>query len=102
MRDSAFAPPAIPPDFWSRSEVTAALGRRDIGELFRLLNALPGMSQMRIGAATGNAQGRVSQIIHGNHEVRTVKSLNRIAEGLGMPDDARTALGLAPSSPAHP
>jgi transcriptional regulator with XRE-family HTH domain len=100
MRDSAFGPPAISPDFWSRPEVTAALDRRDIGKLFRLLNALAGMSQTRIGAATGNAQGRVSQIIHGNYEVRTVKSLDRIAEGLGMPDDARVILGLAPSSPA--
>ena len=85
MRDSAFGPPAIPPDFWSRPEVTAALARRDIGELFRLLKTLAGMSQTRIGAATGNAQGRVSQIIHGNYEVRTVKSLDRIAEGLSMP-----------------
>ena len=40
MRDSAFGPPAIPPDFWSRPEVTAALARRDIGELFRLLKTL--------------------------------------------------------------
>ena len=101
MRDSAFGPPAISPDFWSRPEVTAALARRDIGELFRLLKTLAGMSQTRIGAATGNAQGRVSQITHGNYEVRTVKSLDRIAEGLAMPDHARVALGLAPSNLAH-
>lgn len=99
MRDSAFGPPAISPGFWFRPEVTAALGRRDIGELFGLLKVLAGMSQTRIGAATGIAQGRVSEIIRGNHEVRTVKSLDRIAEGLGMPDDARVLLGLAPSSP---
>ena len=92
------APPVIPPDFWSRPEVTSALTRRDIGELFRLLKQWAGMSQTRIGAATGNAQGRVSQIIRGNHEVRTVRSLDRIAAGLGMPDHARVALGLAPAA----
>jgi len=101
MRDSAFGPPAISPDFWSRPEVTAALGRRDIGELFRLLKAQAGISQTRIGAATGNAQGRVSEIISGKYEVRTVRSLARIADGLGMPDDARVVLGLAPSDPSH-
>ena len=57
------------------------------------------LSQTRIGAATCIAQGRVSEIIRGNHEVRTVKSLDRIAWGLGMPDTARVVLGLAPSSP---
>ena len=101
MRDSAFGPPAIPPDLWSRPEVTAALGRRDIGELFRLLKALAGMSQTRIGAATGNAQGRVSEIISGKYEVRTVTSLDRIAQGLDMPDYARVALGLAPANLAQ-
>ena len=101
MRDSAFGPPAIPPDFWSRPEVTAALGRRDIGDLFRLLKALAGMSQTRIGAATGNAQGRVSEIISGKYEVRTVTSLDRIAQGLDMPDHARVTLGLAPANLAQ-
>src|ERR1017187_936090 len=59
------------------------------------------ISLTRLGAATGNAQGRVSEIIRGHYEVRTVKSLDRIAEGLGMPDHARVALGLAPTTQQH-
>src|SRR5712692_6550841 len=66
MRDSAFGPVAISPDFWSRPDVGQALASRDMGELFRLLNRA-GISQMRIGTATDNAQGRISDIIHGKH-----------------------------------
>ena len=96
MRDSAYGPMTISPDFWSRPDVNRALASRDIGELFRLLKQWAGLSQMRIGVATGNAQGRVSQIINGKYEVRTIKSLARIADGLDMPGPARAALGLAP------
>jgi len=96
MRESAFGPIAIYPDFWSRSDVTRALTSHDIGELFRLLKQWAGLSQMRIGAATGNAQGRVSEIINGKYKVRSMKSLTRIADGLDMPGPARVALGLAP------
>ena len=99
MRDSAFGPVAASPDFWSRPDVGQALASRDMGELFRLLNRA-GISQMRIGTATGNAQGRISDIIHGKYQVKTVDSFIRIADGLAMPDDARMALGLAPVRPA--
>jgi transcriptional regulator with XRE-family HTH domain len=95
MRDSAFGPADIPPDFWTRPEVTRALTCRDIGELFRLLKKWAGMSQTRIGAATDLSQGRVSYIINGKYQVRTIKALARIADGLNMPAPARTALGLA-------
>src|SRR5260370_32171186 len=59
MRDSAFGPVTIPAEFWSRPDVTQALTHRDFGELFRLLTQWTGLSQTRIGAATGNAQGRI-------------------------------------------
>jgi len=98
MRDSALGPAAISPDFWSRPDVTRALTRRDIGELFRLLRQRAGMSQTRIGAATGNAQGRVSEIINGKYQVKTIDSLTRIADGLSMPGPARAVLGLAPGA----
>lgn len=75
------------------------LASRDMGELFRLLNRA-GVSQTRIGTATGNAQGRISDIIHGKYQVKTVDSFIRIADGLAMPDDARMTLGLAPVRPA--
>ncbi len=98
MRDSAFGPVTVSPDFWSRPDVTRALASRDIGELFRLLRQRAGLSQTRIGAATGNAQGRVSEIINSKYEVRSITSLTRIADGLGMPGPARSALGLAPGT----
>jgi len=98
MRDSALGPASISPDFWSRPDVVRALTRCDIGELFGLLRQWAGMSQTRIGAATGNAQGRVSEIINGKYQVRTITSLTRIADGLSMPGPARAALGLAPGA----
>jgi transcriptional regulator with XRE-family HTH domain len=100
MRDSAFGPVVIPPGFWSRSEVRRALADRDLGRLFVLLKELHNISQIRIGAATGNSQGRISDIVRGKYHVRTVDSLDRIATGLGMPDQAREALGLAPAPAA--
>jgi transcriptional regulator with XRE-family HTH domain len=102
MRESAFGPIAISPAFWSRPDVVRALTSHDIGELFRLLKHRERLSQMRIGAATGNAQGRVSEIINGKYKVRTIKSLTRIADGLDMPGPARAALGLAPGVDNRP
>ena len=96
MRDSAFGPADIPPEFWTRPDVTRALARQDIGELFRLLKKWTGMSQTRIGAATGLYQGRVSYIINGKYQVTSLKSLAGIADGLHMPGSARATLGLAP------
>jgi len=95
MRESAYGLVVVPADFWSRRDVTQALTSRDIGELFRLIKQHTGVSYTRIGAATGNAQGRISEIIHGKYHVKTIASLTRIADGLGMPASARAALGLA-------
>lgn len=100
MRDSAFGPADIPPEFWTRPDVTRALARQDIGELFRLLKKWTGMSQTRIGAAAGLYQGRVSYIINGKYQVTSLRSLAGIADGLHMPGPARATLGLAPG-PAH-
>jgi hypothetical protein len=97
MRDSAFGPPAIPPGFWARPEVRRALAAQDMGELFRLLCKWTRTSQMRIGTATGMAQGRISDIVRGKYRVKTVAVFTRIAEGLDMPDSARILLGVAPA-----
>lgn len=95
MRDSAFSPLDIPDGFWTRPDVVSALTARDIGELFRLLNDDLGLSQTRIGTATGHTQGRVSNIIHGLHKPKSTRKLTEIADGLTMPAVARAALGLA-------
>ena len=52
MRDSAYDPPGLEPQFWARPEVRHALERQDIGAIFRLLSK-HGISQMRIATAAG-------------------------------------------------
>jgi tetratricopeptide (TPR) repeat protein len=55
---------------------------------------------MRIGTATGIAQGRLSEYATGKHEITSVGVWERIADGLDMPDAERAYLGLAPRQPA--
>jgi hypothetical protein len=102
MRDSAFGPVTVPPEFWARPDVMDALTARDIGQLFRLLMPAAQISQIRLGTATGFAQGRISDIVRGKHKVRTTPVFTRIADGLSMPGHARAALGLVTAQPAEP
>ncbi|MEV1145278.1 helix-turn-helix transcriptional regulator [Micromonospora sp. NPDC049799] len=90
----------IPDNLWSREDIHVVLAARDIGALFRLLARHTGASQTRIGAAVGLEQGYVSRIIAGRR-VTSIDVLERIANGCGMPDEARMALGLAPRQRAH-
>ena len=96
MRASAFDPPSIPPAFWERPDVCQALRKRDMAMLFNLLRQYGGLSQTRIGTAVGLGQGRISEVINGLRGIRDVKVFERIADGLSMPDHARTLLGLSP------
>jgi tetratricopeptide (TPR) repeat protein len=98
MRASAFDPPQVPPGFWGRDEVRQALLAKDMGRLFRLLGKHAGLSQTRIGTATGLGQGRVSEVIKGTRRVSAVHVFHRIAEGFAMPDDARRDLGISPAA----
>ncbi|MFF4733412.1 helix-turn-helix domain-containing protein [Streptomyces mirabilis] len=74
-----------------------ALRARDVGALFRYAQQYAGVSQARIAAAVGMAQGRVNEIINGRREVSRLDVYERVADGLLMPDDARHLLGLAAS-----
>lgn len=58
---SGIDPLHVPPDFWSREQVRAALRMRDIGALFRLLKKYTAASQTRIGIAVKLEQGYVSK-----------------------------------------
>jgi transcriptional regulator with XRE-family HTH domain len=87
----------VPPEFWQRQEVTEALEVRDIARLYRLLRQYCGASQTRIGTAVGMTQSTISLIIKHNKPVTTLAVLERIADGLAMPDDSRMRLGLAPT-----
>ncbi|WP_088994424.1 helix-turn-helix domain-containing protein [Micromonospora echinaurantiaca] len=90
----------IPDDLWSHENMRTALGTRDIGAVFRLLARHTGASQTRIGAAVGLEQGYISRIIAGR-KVTSIDVLERIADGCGMPDEARMTLGLAPRRQAY-
>jgi transcriptional regulator with XRE-family HTH domain len=89
-------PLRVPSGFWVREDVGAVLQRRDVGGLFRLLRKYVGASQTQIGTAVGMEQGTVSRLMSGRRVVSAIDVLERIAEGLAMPDEARMRLGLAP------
>ncbi|MGC4803724.1 helix-turn-helix domain-containing protein [Micromonospora sp. DT233] len=91
----------IPGHLWWDKAVRAALDARDVGALFRHVSRLAHASQTRIGAAVGLEQGYVSRIMAGR-KVTSIDVLERIADGLRMPDEARMTLGLAPRQRASP
>ena len=98
MPADAAEPVSIPPDLWERPEMLDALQKRNIGQVFRLIRQYAGVSQTRIGIAVNLSQGKVSEIMRGTAQVTALEVFERIADGLRMPDSARLALGLAPSS----
>ncbi|GAA0978005.1 hypothetical protein GCM10009551_015550 [Nocardiopsis tropica] len=88
----------IPARSWERKETQRVLRERDIAGLLRLAQA-HGVSQTRIASATGIAQGRVSEILSGRRTVSSLQLIERIADGLDMPDPSRILFGLAPRQP---
>ena len=96
MASSAFDPLCVPEGFWLREDVGDALDHRDIGALFRLLSRHTGANQTRIGTTTGLSQGTVCLIMNDDRVVSALDVLERIADGLALPDEARLRLGLAP------
>lgn len=86
----------LPEKFWQQLPVRTALRTRDVAALFQQA-ANYGISQGRLAAATGMAQGRVSEIANKRRRVERLDLFERIADGLTMPDDARRLLGLAPA-----
>jgi transcriptional regulator with XRE-family HTH domain len=86
---------------WEQPVMRAALARRDIGAVYRILTGA-GISQRQIGNLTGQSQSEVSEILQGR-QVLGYAVLARIAEGLGI---ARGLMGLAGagycSSPPSP
>jgi hypothetical protein len=97
---SLFEPIEIPDEAWRRESTQRILQDRAAGPLFDFAQKY-GISQTRLGAATGMGQGRINDLIHGRRgNVTALDSWERIAEGLNMPSHARIVLGLAPQSPA--
>ncbi|MGN9911609.1 hypothetical protein ACTMTJ_29025 [Phytohabitans sp. LJ34] len=88
----------VPIEFWERDEVKKALAARDIGGLFRLVRQHAGASQTTIGIAVGMPQGQISTIMSTGPRQRRISAyavLERIADGLRIPDHGRQLLGLA-------
>jgi transcriptional regulator with XRE-family HTH domain len=85
----------VPDSLWSRLEVVAALEARDIASLLVLLRRYAGYSQNDLAGVTGIAQGRISEYMR-RRRLPTLDTIERIADGVGMPPDCRRRLGLAP------
>ncbi len=80
----------LDPALLGRDDVRAALAARDVGALYRLLKEA-GVSQRRIAELTNQSTSEVSEILQGR-QVRDVRVLERIANGLGVP---RAWMGLS-------
>jgi transcriptional regulator with XRE-family HTH domain len=82
--------------FWLRPDVVTALENRNFGELFRLIRRYAGASQTQIAIAVIMSQGQISEIMAGHRRLLALDVLERVLTGLGAPDSARLAVGLAP------
>lgn len=91
---------ALPPDFWATSQTIDALAQRDIAQLFWLVQRETTATQTRLGVAVGLSQAQVSEVISGARRVTSVDVLARIAQGLAMPEQARSALFMGSPLPA--
>src|SRR5215469_8025034 len=98
LADRITDPIIVPASLWQRPDTTDALRSRDMRRIFHLLRQYACASQTRIGIACGLTQGKVSAIMSGSHRITALDVFERIADGLGMPPEARLALGLAPSA----
>lgn len=78
------------PAWWNEPAMREALARRDVGQIFTLLNRRHGMTQRRIAELAGFAASEVYEITRGR-QVMAYDVLARIAEGLGVP---RGLMGL--------
>ncbi|WP_040837180.1 helix-turn-helix domain-containing protein [Nocardia brevicatena] len=94
----AFTPVVVPAEVWDRAEVRRLLTDRDVAGILRLVQQHTGASQQRLATALAISQGRINELINRRRQVTSLSSYQRLADGLGMPDPARIALGLAPQN----
>jgi DNA-binding XRE family transcriptional regulator len=84
----------------------AALAEYDFGTLFRQLRAETGWTQQTLGGVVGLTQAQISAIERGEHRLRNIETIARIAQGLhipghllGFPDIGPPATGQDPDWP---
>ena len=88
----------VPPLLWQHPDMRAALEARDLGRLLRLVTKYAGATQGELANALGRTQPEVSRYMRGNRRAVSLEVWEAVADGLGMPDMARCALGLAPAT----
>jgi hypothetical protein len=90
----------VPDSLWRHPEMRKALADRDAGVLFQLVKQYTGASQTQLAIACDTTQGKISSYMKktGAAQVEKLEMWERIVDGLGMPDEARMTLGLAPRS----
>lgn len=78
---------------FARQDFYEACKRRDAGAIVRVLGA-HGITQGQVGMMTGLAQSTLSNYKRGVHQAEFASVFEKIADGLGMPQRLRQALGL--------
>ncbi|WP_257231885.1 tetratricopeptide repeat protein [Streptomyces sp. Rer75] len=79
-------PLTIPDRLLLSEDMKRACGRRDFGEVFRLVNRRGPVSYAEIAAAVGKmTSARVGDVIRGVRGIRGLAVMERIADGLGIP-----------------
>lgn len=93
--------PVTPPELWNQPAVRQALIDRDIATVFRYYRRHTGTSQTRLGALTGLAQSDVSAIERGVRRVTSAEVLDRIVNGLDIPQHLLSRTRVQVPTPAN-
>jgi transcriptional regulator with XRE-family HTH domain len=96
----------VPDSVWKHPDMPAALSAGSagaIGPLLKLVKQYSGASQSQLAIALDTTQGRISKYLNDVIRVERMDMFQRIADGLGMPDEVRMVFGLAPrTAPLRP
>jgi transcriptional regulator with XRE-family HTH domain len=78
---------------FARQDAYEACKRQDVGAFVRICMA-NGITQGQLAAMTGMAQSTLSNYARGKNDAKWASTLERLADGLGMPPRLRQAMGL--------
>jgi tetratricopeptide (TPR) repeat protein len=85
-----------PDGFLDRPDLHQALRQRDFGEVFRLICQYTGLTQSQLGALIDMSQSRISTYIRTPKRLTSAAVLERVIDGLNLPDHLRAMAGLPP------
>src|SRR5690625_848594 len=75
---------ALPPDFWGRTDIAAALATCDFARLLEQIRLVRGWSQGELARAAGYSQSWVSRVVNRQQSL-TVDQVREVAGRLGIP-----------------